>query len=68
MTGVVSFKATEKQIRDLDRAVNEGGFTSRGEFLRTLLRQVEHKRLSEEAKKDIDEARKQEAKPLDEIL
>lgn len=68
MTEVVSFKATEKQIKGIDRAVKEGGFTSRGEFLRTLLRQVEHKRLSEEAKKDIDEARKQEAKPLDEIL
>jgi len=67
-TNVVSFKTTEKQIREIDRAVNEGGFTSRGEFLRALLRQVEHKRLSEEAKNDIEEARKQEARPLDEIL
>jgi Arc/MetJ-type ribon-helix-helix transcriptional regulator len=68
MTEVVSFKATEKQVKELDKAVAEGGFTSRGEFLRTLLRQVEHKRLSEEAGKDIDEARLQKARPLDEIL
>ncbi len=68
MTYVVSFKATGKQIREIDEAVKEGSFTSRGEFLRALLRQVEHSRLSEEAKRDIDEARKQEAKPLDEIL
>ncbi len=68
MTHVVSFKATEKQIKEIDNAVRGGDFTSRGEFLRALLRQVEHKRLSEEAKRDIDEARKQEGKPLDELF
>lgn len=64
----VSFKATKEQIELIDRAVESGRFTSRGEFLRSLLRRVEDVELSEEAKRDIEEARKQEGKPLDELF
>lgn len=64
----VSFKATKKQIDLIDRAVESGRFTSRGEFLRLLIRKVETAGLSEMAKRDIDEARKQEGKPLDELF
>ncbi|MEA1904687.1 MAG: type II toxin-antitoxin system ParD family antitoxin [Candidatus Hadarchaeota archaeon] len=64
----VSFKATKEQIELIDRAVESGRFTSRGEFLRSLLRKVEDVELSEEAKRDIEEARKQEGKPLDELF
>lgn len=64
----VSFKATKEQIKLIDNAVKSGRFTSRGEFLRSLLRKVEDAELSEMAKRDIDEARKQEGKPLDELF
>jgi len=64
----VSFKATKEQIELIDRAVESGRFTSRGEFLRSLLRRVGDAELSEMAKRDIDEARKQEGRPLDELF
>ncbi|KXB08285.1 hypothetical protein AKJ58_00360 [candidate division MSBL1 archaeon SCGC-AAA385D11] len=64
----VSFKATEEQIEQIERAVKSGRFTSRGEFLRSLLRKVEDAELSEKAKSDIEEARKQEGKPLEELF
>jgi len=68
MTHVVSFKATEKQIKDMDAIVKSGDFTSRGELLRALLRKLEYERLSEVAKRDIDEGRRQEGKPLNELF
>lgn len=64
----VSFKATKEQIEQIDKAVESGRFTSRGEFLRSLLRKVENAELSEKAKQDIEEARKQEGEPLDELF
>ena len=64
----VSFKATEEQIKQIEKAVESGRFTSRGEFLRSLLRKVEDAELSEKAKEDIEKARKQEGKPLDELF
>lgn len=68
MTHVVSFKATEKQIKAMDATVKSGDFTSRGELLRALLRKLEYKRLSEVAKRDIEEGRKQEGRPLNELF
>lgn len=67
MSSVVSFKAPEDMIEELDESVEKGNFTSRGELLRNLVRNMENKRLSERAKKDIEEARKQEGKPIDEL-
>ncbi|MEA3254256.1 MAG: hypothetical protein U9Q22_00290 [Candidatus Altiarchaeota archaeon] len=68
MTQVVSFKATEKQVRDMDAIVKAEDFTSRGELLRALLRRLESRRLSEEVKRDIDEGRRQEGRPLNELF
>lgn len=65
---VISFKAPEEMVGEVDEAVEKGNYTSRGEFLRALLRNVEQRRLSEKAKMDIEEARKQEGKPLDELF
>lgn len=67
MSKVVSFKAPEDMVKDLDKSVEEGNFTSRGELLRSLVRSTENKNLSEKARKDIEEARDQEGKPLDEL-
>jgi hypothetical protein len=64
----VSFEATKEQIEQIDKAVELGGFSSRGEFLRSLLRKVENVKLSEKAKQDIEEARKQEGEPLGEFF
>ena len=63
----VSFRATKEQVEIIDRAVKSGRFTSRGEFMRSLLRKVEETELSEEAHLDIEVARKQKGKPLDEL-
>lgn len=68
MSKVVSFKAEDDMVKEIDRAVEGGNFTSRGEFLRSLLRNLEEKKLSEQAKKDIEEARKQEGIPLNELV
>lgn len=67
MGSVVSFKAPEEMVEELDKSVERGNFTSRGELLRSLIRNMEHKKLSEKAKKDIEEARDQEGKPLDDL-
>jgi len=67
MSSVVSFKAPEDMIEDLDKSVEEGNFTSRGELLRSLVRNIENKKLSKKARKDIEESRDQEGKPLDDL-
>ncbi|QGA80747.1 ribbon-helix-helix domain-containing protein [Candidatus Nanohalobium constans] len=67
MSSVVSFKAPEDMIEELDESVEEGNFTSRGELLRSLVRNMENKKLSEKAKEDIEEARDQEGQPIDEL-
>ena len=67
MSKVVSFKAPEDMIEDLDKSVEDGNFTSRGELLRSLVRSTENKKLSEKARKDIEEARDQKGRPLDEL-
>jgi Arc/MetJ-type ribon-helix-helix transcriptional regulator len=67
MGKVVSFKAPEDMIEDLDKSVEEGNFTSRGELLRSLVRSTENKKLSEKAREDIEDARDQEGRPLDEL-
>jgi len=36
--------------------------------LRNMLRNVEEKELSDQAKRDIEEARKQKGRPLDDLL
>jgi len=59
MSSVVSFKAPEDMVEELDESVEKGNFTSRGELLRNLVRNMENKKLSEEAKKDIEKARQQ---------
>jgi Arc/MetJ-type ribon-helix-helix transcriptional regulator len=67
MSKVVSFKAPDEMVENIDESVEKGNFTSRGEFLRNLVRNIEDKRLSQEAKEDIEEARNQEGKPIDEL-
>jgi Arc/MetJ-type ribon-helix-helix transcriptional regulator len=67
MGKVVSFEAPDEMVENIDESVEKGNFTSRGEFLRNLVRNIEDKRLSQEAKEDIEEARNQEGKPIDEL-
>lgn len=67
MSKVVSFKAPDEMVENIDESVEKGNFTSRGELLRNLVRNIEDKQLSQEAKEDIDEARDQEGKPIDEL-
>jgi len=67
MSSVVSFKAPEDMIEDLDKSVEEGNFTSRGELLRSLVRNIENKKLSNKARKDIEESRDQKGKSLDDL-
>jgi Arc/MetJ-type ribon-helix-helix transcriptional regulator len=67
MSSVVSFKAPEEMLEDIDEAVESGNFTSRGELLRTLVRNLENKNLSDKARKDIEESREQEVRPIDEL-
>lgn len=70
-TKTISFKATEQQVKEVDREVEEKGYTSRGEFLRALLRERMEPILTEEAIKRIKKGRKQfsegEGKKLEEI-
>ncbi len=68
MSKVISFKVPEDMAEEIDKEVKEGNYQSRGEFLRALIRKLERKKLSEKAKKDIEEARKQEGRPIDELL
>jgi len=67
MSKVVSFKAPDNMVEELDKSVEEGNFTSRGELLRSLVRSTENRKLSEKAREDIEEARDQEGRPLDEL-
>ena len=67
-TKTISFRATDDQIHLIDRLVEEGDYTSRGELIRNLLRKVEQKELSMQARKDIEEARKQKGRPLDDLF
>ncbi len=67
MSTTISFKAPEKMAKEVEEATKEGNYTSKGEFLRSLLREVERKELSEKAKKDIEIAREQEGRPIDEL-
>ncbi len=67
-TKTISFRATNAQIKLIDELVEKGDYTSRGELLRNLLRNIEEKELSDKVKKEIEMARKQEGRPLDEIL
>jgi Arc/MetJ-type ribon-helix-helix transcriptional regulator len=67
MGSVVSFKAEEDMIEQIDKSVESGNFTSRGELLRSLVRSMENKKLSKKAKKDIEDGRSQQGKPIDEL-
>ncbi|MDY6768853.1 MAG: ribbon-helix-helix domain-containing protein [Candidatus Nanohaloarchaea archaeon] len=58
-TSTVSFKATEEQVEEIDRVVEERGYTSRGEFIRELLRERMEPELTEEAIERINTGRKQ---------
>ena len=67
-TKTISFRATNDQIKLIDELVEKGDYTSRGELLRNLLRNIEKKELTDKVKKEIKIARKQEGRPLDDIL
>ncbi len=67
-TKTISFRATEDQVKLIDELVEKGDYTSRGELIRNLLRNIERKEISDQVKKDIEIARKQEGRPLDDIL
>ena len=67
-TKTISFRAKEDQVELLDELVEKGNYTSRGELLRNLLRNIEKKELSDKVKEEIETAREQEGRPLDEIL
>ena len=58
-TKTVSFKADEKHIKKMDEIVEERGYTSRGEFLREILRNNLEPVLTERAKKEIEKGREQ---------
>lgn len=70
-TKTVSFKATKKQIKKIDRIIKEKGYTSRGEFLRALLRERMEPELTQEAINRIKKGRRQlargEGKEIEEI-
>jgi len=67
-TKTISFRAKEDQVELLDELVEKGNYTSRGELLRNLLRNIEKKELSDKVKEEIETAREQEGRPLDEVL
>ena len=67
-TKTISFRAKEEQVELLDELVEKGNYTSRGELLRNLLRNIEKKELTDKVKEEIETAREQEGRPLDEIL
>ena len=67
-TKTISFRATNDQIKLIDELVEKGNYTSRGELLRNLLRNIEEKELSDKVKREIEIARKQDGIPLDDIL
>ncbi|MFW6196932.1 MAG: ribbon-helix-helix domain-containing protein [Thermoplasmatota archaeon] len=67
-TKTISFRAKEEQVKLLDELVEKGNYTSRGELLRNLLRNIEERELTDQVKKEIKAARKQEGRPLDDVL
>ncbi len=68
-TKTISFRATEKQAKMIEEKAKSENYTSKGEFLRDLLRNVEEKELSKEARRKINKAREEEGgKELDEVL
>lgn len=70
-TKTISFKARESQAKEIDRIVKERGYTSRGEFIRDLLRKNMEPELTQEAIERIKKGRRQLAegkgKKLEEI-
>jgi len=58
-TKTVSFKASEDHVNRIDNIVEEKGYTSRGEYLRELLRNEIEPELTSETIKRIEESRKQ---------
>lgn len=68
VTKTISFRATKDQAELIDELVEKGNYTSRGELFRSLLRNIERKELSDKVKKEIEHAREQEGRPLDDIL
>ncbi|MFO8110563.1 MAG: hypothetical protein R6U17_08640 [Thermoplasmata archaeon] len=58
----------EERIKLIDELVERGHYTSRGELLRNLLCNIEKKEFSGKVKREIEIARKQEGRPLDETL
>lgn len=70
-TTTVSFKAPKKQLEKIDQLVEEKGYTSRGEFLRDIIRREMEPELTEEAVERIENAREQlkkgEGKSIEEI-
>ncbi len=58
-TKTVSFKASKKQLEEINRIVKEKGYTSKGEFIRELLRKNMEPELTQEAIKRIKEGRRQ---------
>lgn len=61
-TKTVSFKANEKQVKKIDKIVKEKSYTSRGEFIRQLLREKMEPELTEEAIERIKKGRKELAR------
>ena len=58
-TKTVSFKATEEQVKQISQAVDMGNYTSKGEFLRSLLRKELRPELTRETIQRIEEGREQ---------
>lgn len=66
-TETVSFKAPEDMVRTIEQAVEDGNYTSKGEFLRDLIRNIEHRKLTDQARDDIKEARQQDSQSIDDL-
>ncbi|MCJ7450150.1 MAG: ribbon-helix-helix domain-containing protein [Candidatus Nanohaloarchaeota archaeon QJJ-9] len=67
-TKTVSFKAPEKQVKMIEKLVEEKGYTSKGELLRDLVRKELEPELTEQAKEKIKNARKEIEKAKGEEL
>jgi Arc/MetJ-type ribon-helix-helix transcriptional regulator len=70
-TKTVSFKASEDHVERIDKIVEEKGYTSRGEYLRELLRNNIEPELTSETIERIKESRRQlssgEGKELEDL-
>lgn len=66
-TQTVSFRAPDDMVEHIEQAVEDGNYTSKGEFLRDLVRNVEFRPLSNDARDDIRTGRQQDGIPLDEL-